>query len=52
MSDPVPPDPSLLVLDSDEEAFLKAATKIEDTEELRSHIQSIALEAFEVGKLG
>jgi hypothetical protein len=52
MSDPVPPDPSLLVLDSDEEVFLRAATNIEDTEELRSHIQRIALEAFEVGKLG
>ena len=52
MSDPVPPDPSLLVLDSDEEVFLKATTNIEDTEELRSHIQRIALEAFEVGKLG
>jgi len=52
MADPVPPDPSLLVLDFDEEAFLKAATNIEDTEELRSHIQRIAWEAFEVGKLG
>ena len=52
MSDPVPPDLSLLVLNPDEEAFLKAATYIEDTEELRSHIQRIALEAFEVGKLG
>lgn len=50
MPDPVPPDSSLLVLDSDEEAFLKAATKLEDTEELRSHIQRIAWEAFEVSK--
>ncbi len=29
MPDPAPPDLSLLVLDSDEEAFLKAATNID-----------------------
>ena len=52
MADPVPLDSSLLVLDFDEEAFLKAATNIEDTEELRNHIQRIAREAFEVSKLG
>jgi hemoglobin-like flavoprotein len=49
---PVPPDPSLLVLDSDEEAFLKAATNIDEPEELRNHIQRIAMQAFEVGGLG
>ena len=48
---PVPPDPSLLVLDSDEEAFLKAATNIDDPGELRDHIQRIAMEAFRVGGL-
>ncbi len=50
MPDPAPPDLSLLVLDSDEEAFLKAATNIDDTEELRNHVQRIAKEAFEVGR--
>jgi len=49
---PAPPDPSLLVLDSDEEAFLKAATNIDDSKELRNHIQRIAMEAFKVGGLG
>jgi hypothetical protein len=48
---PAPPDPSLLVLDPDEEAFLKAATNIDDSEELRNHIQRIAIEAFKVGGL-
>jgi len=52
MPDPAPPDSSLLVLEFDEEVFLKAATSIEDTEELHSHIHKIAREAFEVGKSG
>jgi len=52
MPDPVPPDSSLLVLEFDEEVFLKAATNIEDTEELRSHIHRIAREAFEVFPYG
>ena len=45
-------DPSLLVLDPEDEAFFKATTKIDDTEELRNHIQSVAREAYEVSRSG
>ncbi|KAI0301345.1 hypothetical protein BC826DRAFT_905092 [Russula brevipes] len=45
---PTPLDPSLLVLDSDDEAFFKATTNIDDTQELRNHIQMVAREAYEV----
>lgn len=48
----VPLDPSLLVLDAGDEAFFKATTKIDDTQELRSHIQTVAREAYEVSKSG
>jgi hypothetical protein len=44
----VPLDPSLLVLDAGDEAFFKATTKIVDTQELCSHIQTVAREAYEV----
>lgn len=47
-----PLDPSLLVLDSGDEAFFKAMTKIDDTQELRNHIQTVAREAYEVSKSG
>lgn len=47
-----PLDPSLLVLDSGDEAFFKATTKIDDTQELRNHIQTVAREAYEVSKSG
>lgn len=43
-----PLDPSLLVLDSEDEAFFKATTQIGDTQELRNHIQGVAREAYEV----
>lgn len=49
---PPPLDPSLLVLDSDDEAFFKATTKINDTQELRDHIQMVAREAYEVSESG
>lgn len=49
MSVPPPLDPSLLVLDSDDEAFFKATTKIGDTQELLHHIQRVANKAYEVG---
>ena len=42
------PDPSLLVLDSDNEAFFKATTPISDVQELREHILTVAAEAYEV----
>ena len=45
-------DPSLLVLDSEDEAFFKATTKIDDTQELRNHIQSVARQAYEVSESG
>jgi hypothetical protein len=45
-------DPSLLVLDPEDEAFFKATTKIDDTQELRNHIQSVAREAYEVSGSG
>jgi hypothetical protein len=49
----IPPlDPSLLVLDSEDEAFFKAITKIDDTQELRNHIQRVAREAYEVSASG
>jgi len=47
-----PLDPSLLVLDSEDEAFFKATTKIDDTQELRNHIQGVAREAYEVFPYG
>ena len=43
-----PLDPSLLVLDSGDEAFFKATTQIDDPQELRNHIQRVAKEAYEV----
>jgi hypothetical protein len=49
---PAPLDPSLLVLDSEDEAFFKAKTKIDDTQELRDHIQVVAREAYEVSGSG
>ncbi|KAI9438322.1 hypothetical protein H4582DRAFT_255501 [Lactarius indigo] len=45
---PPPLDPSLLVLDSDNEAFFKATTRISGSQELRDHIRAVATEAFEV----
>lgn len=48
----VPLDPSLLVLDAGDEAFFKALTKIDDTQELRDHIQTVAREGYEVSKSG
>jgi len=48
MPPPPPLDPSLLVLDAEDEAFFKATTKIDDTQELRDHIQKVAKEAYEV----
>ncbi|KAI9511364.1 hypothetical protein F5148DRAFT_975292 [Russula earlei] len=48
MPSPPPLDPSLLVLDPHDEAFFKATTKIDDTQELRDHIRRVAKEAFEV----
>ena len=48
MTTPAPLDPSLLVLDPEDEAFFKATTKIDDTQELRTHIQGVAREAYEV----
>lgn len=45
---PAPLDSSLLVLDSEDETFLKATTRIDDTQKLRDHIQLVAREAYEV----
>ncbi|KAI9464086.1 hypothetical protein BJY52DRAFT_1251516 [Lactarius psammicola] len=45
---PPPLDPSLLVLDYDNEAFFKATTLISDVQELRDHIRTVATEAYEV----
>jgi hypothetical protein len=42
-----PLDPSLLVLDSENEAFFKATTRISDEQELRDHIRTVATEAYE-----
>jgi len=41
-------DETLLELDPEEEAFFKAETGIQDTEELRKHIIDIQEEAFKV----
>lgn len=43
-----PLDLSLLVLNPDEENFLKAITKIDDAQELRDHIRRVATEAYKV----
>ena len=51
MAFPAPLDPSLLVLDSEDEAFFKATTRIDDTQKLRNHIQGVAREAYEVSCL-
>jgi hypothetical protein len=48
---PAPLDSSLLVLDSEDEVFFHATTKI-DTQELRDHIQMVAREAYEVSESG
>lgn len=47
---PAPLDPSLLVLDSDNEAFFKATTLISDVQELRDHIRTVATEAYQVSR--
>ncbi|KAI0299339.1 hypothetical protein B0F90DRAFT_1560911, partial [Multifurca ochricompacta] len=47
-----PLDLALLVLDPNEEAFLKILTKIDDAQELRDHIQRVAREAYEVFPYG
>ena len=47
---PAPLDPSLLVLDSDNEAFFKATTLISDVQELRDHIRTVATEAYKVSR--
>jgi hypothetical protein len=48
MTTPAALDPSLLVLTSDDEDFLKAITRIDDAQELRDHIQRVGREAYEV----
>jgi hypothetical protein len=47
MATPAPLDPSLLVLTSSDEDFLKAITRIDDAQELRNHIRRVAREAYE-----
>ncbi|KAI0260008.1 hypothetical protein BC834DRAFT_832569 [Gloeopeniophorella convolvens] len=48
MSISAPLDPSLLVLDSEEESFFKATTGIDDAAHLRKHIQHVARKAYNV----
>ncbi|KAI0252758.1 hypothetical protein BJV78DRAFT_1091313, partial [Lactifluus subvellereus] len=43
-----PLDLSLLVLNPDEENFLRAITKVDDARELRDHIRRVATKAYEV----
>lgn len=40
----------MLILDSENEAFFKAATGISDLQELRDHIRTVATEAYKVSE--
>jgi len=46
----LPLDETFLELDPEEEAFFKAETRIQDTEELKKHIVEVQKEAYDVSR--